>query len=897
MNASTPQPAPESVDAALAQGLARLRFPAELEILFQQETLEPRRKLLTACGLLGAAGIVVGSANLSKLSPDIVEQVKPILIGIVLSILLCLILSWLAPKKWRRPWHVEVLTAGNAFSVIVLLIWMGTASRVDTTFTHLATIASVVTYACIAARQRFVWSLGLAVLSFVGCVTFVSGHTPMQALVMSGNVKLMALTYTFALMANYAFEHNERKTWLMRKQQEYQRGALHEASERLRRLSVEDGLTGLFNRRKFDADIALAWSKATTTRQPLAILVLDVDFFKRYNDTYGHQAGDTCLITVSQEILKVAQGFGGIAARLGGEEFGVLLPGLTLDQAHMAAAALCEGVRGACIPHGASDVSTFVTASVGMAQAWPAQGGSPQCLIDAADRGLYRAKEGGRDRACAADMTQGAATQPLRTQEGGPASDVAAMHQALQAPDEAYAQTLRGKFRWLSFPDDMEARYRQQDFDYRRKFLAAMVVVGLVIYNLFVYSSRAMFPDVQSGVLMAQFGLSAIMLVLAIGSYNLKLSYGWREATFSFGTALMAVVSTWVLSQSQQLSAFSCALCLVLIPMFSGVAARQPFWFTCGPAVITPLAFCWLFKPVGEVQTLVYVDDLFVIVNSTVYTLILAYTLEYGARKDWLLSQIERLQREALQVVTRYLHELSVLDPLTGINNRRQFEDDFQRIWADSLRGRRSLAVVIIDVDFFKLFNDGYGHPAGDRCLKQVAAAISQTAQASKGLAARLGGEEFGILLPDFNMEQAIQMGERICKAVRHAGIEHRYTKVADQLTVTVSAGVASTWPEADASPRVLLTMADDALYRAKKSGRNRVASGDLQAEPLASSGYPLACTGTQARIKQAGPTASQGVVQVLSSNAEDEVAAPIHRGRSRSKREPIGPAEINSEP
>jgi len=864
MNASTPQPAPGSVDAVLAKGLARLRFPADLEVLFQEETLEPRRKLLTACGLLGVAGILVGSANLSKLSPDIVKQVEPILGGIILSILLCLLLSWFAPKKWRRPWHAEALTAGNAFSVIVLLIWMGTASRVDTTFTHLATMASVVTYACIAARQRFVWSLGLAVLSFVGCVIFVSGHTPMQALVMSGNVKLMALTYTFALMANYAFEHNERRTWLMRKQQESQRSALNEATERLRRLSLEDGLTGLFNRRKFDADIALAWSHATTTRQPLAFLLLDVDFFKRYNDTYGHQAGDTCLITVSQELLKVAHGFAGTAARIGGEEFGVLLPGLTLDQAHVAAAALCERVRSACIPHGASEVSAFVTASVGVAQAWPAQGGSPQCLIDAADRGLYRAKESGRDRACAADLTPSATAQPLRTPAGGPTADVTAMHEALQAPDESYAQTLRGKFRWLRFPADMEARYRQQDFDERRKFLAAMAMVGLVIYNLFVYSSRAMFPDVQAGVLMAQFGLSALMLALTIVSYNLKLQHGRREALFSLGTALMAVVSTWVLSQSQQLSAFSFALCLALIPMFSGVAARQPFWFTCGPAVITPLAFCLLFKPVGEVQTLVYVDDLFVIVNNTVYTLILAYTLEYGARKDWLLSQIERLQREALQVVTRHLHELSVLDPLTGINNRRQFEDDFQRIWAESLQGSRSLAVVIIDVDFFKLFNDGYGHPAGDRCLKQVAAAISQTAQASSGLAARLGGEEFGILLPDFNMAQAMQVGERICEAVRHAGIEHLYTKVAGQLTVTVSAGVASTWPEADASPRGLLTMADDALYGAKKSGRNRVASGALS-EPRSSSFVDGRRSGgspdsSRAQRQQAGAYGSAGI-------------------------------------
>ncbi|MBC7700111.1 GGDEF domain-containing protein [Aquabacterium sp.] len=174
---------------------------------------------------------------------------------------------------------------------------------------------------------------------------------------------------------------------------------------------------------------------------------------------------------------------------------------------------------------------------------------------------------------------------------------------------------------------------------------------------------------------------------------------------------------------------------------------------------------------------------------------------------------------------TERLHEMSMLDPLTGICNRRQFEEDFQRIWLDSLYSGKPLAMLIIDVDFFKLFNDGYGHPMGDRCLKQVAAAISQTAQEGLGLTARLGGEEFGILLPGANAKQATELGERVCAAVRNAAIEHRFSQVPGHPNVTVSVGAASVVAQKRVNRRTLFAMADDALYQAKHAGRNRVAT------------------------------------------------------------------------
>ncbi|MBA4109520.1 MAG: hypothetical protein C0487_08000 [Leptothrix sp. (in: Bacteria)] len=825
--ASAPPTASASVEAVLGRGHAWLRFPTALEAQFQSDTLEPRRRLLMICGLLGIISIYFGTLNIAALNPDIVAMALRVAQANVAASALGLAVVCFIPKLWRRTWQAEGVTALIAVGTCAGLINGCIFSRADTTFTHSAVLVSVVMYTCIAARQRFVWSLGCTVLPLLGYAMFVKGFTPHQELIVIANLKLMALSFALALVANYTFEHRERRNWLLRKLEEYRRGALVETTERLHILSIQDPLTGLLNRRQFDTDLAQAWSTATRTRQAVAMLMVDVDFFKRYNDTYGHPAGDACLVRVSQALTKVAQAHGGIAARLGGEEFGLLLPGRTLAQAMDAGTALCDGLRDAGIEHRTSSVAGHVTLSVGAAQAWPTPGSRASSLITSSDQALYQAKELGRDRVCAAtamlDMNQAEVLPPEPSQCEGMG---AAQAEATVPPEAAYVHTLQGKFRWLRFPAEQEADYNQGQVAHRRERLMAVTVLGLLIYQAYVLSSRAMFPDVPTSALMAQLGMSAVLLIMAMRLHKLEaLPPWWREALFSGGTSATAVMMLWVLSQSQQPSALSFSVCLALIPMFAGVGARQPFWFTCLPAVITCVAAAYFLNPRGALQTLVFNDSILMIVNNTVFTLILAYTLDHGARKAWLLSNIERLQRQSLVAATQRLHELSTRDPLTGICNRRQFEEDLLRIWEDGLQAEKPVAMLIIDVDFFKLYNDGYGHPAGDRCLKQVAATIDQVAKSAHALAARLGGEEFGILLPGGDHGQILQLGERVCAAVRQAGLPHRHSKVAGHEVVTVSLGAASLLPAKGGHRRALLAMADDALYQAKNSGRNRVAA------------------------------------------------------------------------
>ncbi len=827
-----PAAPPGSATQVLENGHYTLRFPAALETRFQADSLEPRRQWVKFCNMIGIVAICLGSLDLPRQMPDAPDVAMRNLYGILIVAVASLLMLIWTPKAMRRPWQAEAAAAASLLIVNIGVIHDCTATQADTMFTHSAALVSTLMYGCIAARLRFFWALGCAIFSFVAYATFVHGTTPRQHLIVSATLGLMALSYVFALVANYSFEHRERRNWLLHLIEGQQRAALTETSERLHRLSIQDPLTHLFNRRQFDAELGLAWSKAAAADEPLALLMVDVDFFKRYNDTYGHPAGDACLVQVARALGAIARVHGGVAARLGGEEFGLLLPGRTQAEALEVGAALCESVRAARIEHRASAVSGHVTVSVGATQGRPATGCNAQQLIEQADHALYQAKKQGRDRVSGLEL-DGSMTTQTAAHAKAPTADVPVSEQTQSAAahvpvapaassETPYVETLN-RFKRLRFPPDQEAAYREHNAEQRRQHLLLMSVLGILIYAVYMWCNRAMYADVPRGVLLSMAGISASMLVIASTTYLVKMPVLWRESIFSGGNAIMSIASAWLLSQSDQLTAMAFSVCLALIPMFSGVAARQPFWFTCVPAVITCVAAAFMLHPHDAQQKLVVVDSVMMIATNTAFTLILSYTLERGARKEWLLSQIERLQGEALHSATRSLHEQSMLDPLTGICNRRQFEDDLQRIWRESAQDRHSLAMLIIDVDFFKLYNDGYGHPVGDRCLKQVAAVISQTAQAGRGLAARLGGEEFGILMPAAGVAQATQMGEQVCAAIRQAGIEHRHSLVPGHAIVTVSIGVASMKAESATNRRVLLAQADDALYQAKQGGRNRV--------------------------------------------------------------------------
>lgn len=175
-----------------------------------------------------------------------------------------------------------------------------------------------------------------------------------------------------------------------------------------------------------------------------------------------------------------------------------------------------------------------------------------------------------------------------------------------------------------------------------------------------------------------------------------------------------------------------------------------------------------------------------------------------------------------LKLKSDLLESLAMLDGLTNIPNRRRFDATLEMEWKRAQRSGQPLALAMVDIDFFKRYNDLYGHGAGDACLKKVAALLAECAARPSDLVARYGGEEFVMLLPETDTSGAQAIAERFRARVEDLRLPHENSDVAPWVTVSVglAAGVA---PESLDSPLSLLKVADKLLYRAKESGRNRV--------------------------------------------------------------------------
>jgi two-component system chemotaxis family response regulator WspR len=173
---------------------------------------------------------------------------------------------------------------------------------------------------------------------------------------------------------------------------------LEEKNVQLQLLTVTDGLTGLANRRHLDATLDLEWRRCQRERASLSLLLMDIDHFKKYNDAYGHPAGDACLQEVAGALKRSVRRPADVVARYGGEEFAVVLPNTPEVGAITVASALRMEVAALQLPHRASDVAPYVTMSLGVASVVPGPAGSVAALIAAADDALYDAKRAGRNR-------------------------------------------------------------------------------------------------------------------------------------------------------------------------------------------------------------------------------------------------------------------------------------------------------------------------------------------------------------------------------------------------------------------------------------------------------------------------------------------------------------------
>jgi diguanylate cyclase (GGDEF)-like protein len=213
--------------------------------------------------------------------------------------------------------------------------------------------------------------------------------------------------------------------------------------------------------------------------------------------------------------------------------------------------------------------------------------------------------------------------------------------------------------------------------------------------------------------------------------------------------------------------------------------------------------------------------------GSSLLGMFIAYYAERRDRELFLQAHLLRAAHERTEEYALRLDRLSRHDALTGLANRRHFDEELQQEWRRATRQQAPLAVMMIDVDHFKHYNDTLGHVRGDDCLRQAASIIAAHARRPGELAVRYGGEEFLLLFPDTDRESACQQAERLLQSFRQARLPQAPGLPSDILSVSV--GVAAVVPgTAMLSPDELICAADDALYEAKHAGRDtwRFAAG-----------------------------------------------------------------------
>ena len=195
------------------------------------------------------------------------------------------------------------------------------------------------------------------------------------------------------------------------------------------------------------------------------------------------------------------------------------------------------------------------------------------------------------------------------------------------------------------------------------------------------------------------------------------------------------------------------------------------------------------------------------------------------------ITEVKAMEQELLSAQARLigaveeLKELATKDALTGIANRRFFDEYLEKEWKRAQRDQYPFSIVMIDLDFFKAYNDTYGHQKGDTCLKEVATTIDEAMKRPADMAARYGGEEFALILPETSSEGAVSLAERLRKSIYDLNLEHKNSSCEPR--VTVSMGVATMKVDKESDFANLILKADKALYAAKDSGRNRVSVFD----------------------------------------------------------------------
>lgn len=370
----------------------------------------------------------------------------------------------------------------------------------------------------------------------------------------------------------------------------------------------------------------------------------------------------------------------------------------------------------------------------------------------------------------------------------------------------------------LGFGPVLEQVYRR---DYQQRAAAAFRYGAVLVFALYTLLGTGIFifmPDNDFLTWLALYaGVGGIILLAGLLSHVRRLN-AWFDVYMGlccFGAVTLSVLVPGVVSspQSGQLSQATIMYAIVVVYGVVGLRFQPAMLAGWMGGIAGCVLAIMLGNGVGwEILLRTYM-------GSSLLGMFMAYYAERRDREMFLQARLLQIAKWRTERYAEELDQLSRQDALTGLANRRHFDESLEQEWRRAGRQKTSLAILMVDVDNFKHYNDKLGHPEGDRCLKRVANLLAAHARRPGELVARYGGEEFVLIFPDTDHQQAVNLAEHVIDSVRRALIPQ--PEGLDRWYVTVSIGVSATIPSDRLTPSRLLVAADDALYEVKRSGRN----------------------------------------------------------------------------
>src|SRR5450631_2251427 len=374
-------------------------------------------------------------------------------------------------------------------------------------------------------------------------------------------------------------------------------------------------------------------------------------------------------------------------------------------------------------------------------------------------------------------------------------------------PDSAHARQLQTGFPWLTFNPELEPEFRRAHFDENllhtrvNLCLAAVITIAFSVMDSMILGAELnRIPNMIHMLVIIPTLLIGLAASFSAHRHRLYPPLAMiASSILGLGVAAIQIIAT----RGGMSILFPCLMLTVIFIYFMGGLI---FYHAVAANVIVMLAYLVvgseLELPVDE-----FGYDALALVAANLFGASVVYMHEKTSRMRFLEACL--------------LREMVARDGLTGIQNRRMFDQHIERVWQQAVREEERIAVLLVDIDCFKDYNDRYGHQAGDECLRAVAVSLSQCARRPLDFVARYGGEEFAVVLYEASREYVAEVLTRIQRSIAELNIPHGASRVASRLTVSV--GAALILPNSNRTPDGLVQLADEALYSAKEQGRNRV--------------------------------------------------------------------------